>query len=352
MVKLRTIFSAETFAVVGQAVAARRRMILVLAPIVAAAGLASGFAGVYSSNQKATPAAIAPAVTPEQRELLQITHAAVQTQTTDFTEARKINASLPFSSAPVKPASAFSIAVAAAADQARALDCLTQAIYYEAGFEPIEGRRAVAQVILNRMRHPAFPKSVCGVIYEGASRPSCQFSFACDGSLRRGPPSPAAWREARDIAAAALAGTVMANVGRATHYHTDYVAPYWAPRLTKITKIGAHIFYRWPGSWGEPGAFNGRYSGAERIFTPEPEIAAPILTIASIVAPPPAPVKIVDPTDRRAPEDQGGRLDVEKGWTLNIVLPTEMRSSLAGVASAQSGQSSAQSEKPGGEAGA
>ena len=76
-------------------------------------------------------------------------------------------------------------------DRRRALLCLTQAVYYEAGFEPLEGRRAVAQVVLNRMRHPAFPKSVCGVVYQGARDPVCQFSFVCDGSLYR---APGAWR--------------------------------------------------------------------------------------------------------------------------------------------------------------
>ena len=101
------------------------------------------------------------------------------------------------------------------------------------GFEPLEGRRAVAQVVLNRMRHPAFPKSVCGVVYQGARAPVCQFSFVCDGSLYRRP-ALGAWKEAERIAAAALDGFVERSVGAATHYHADYVAPYWAPRLAKI----------------------------------------------------------------------------------------------------------------------
>ena len=90
-------------------------------------------------------------------------------------------------------------------DHRRALLCLTQAVYYEAGFEPLAGRRAVAQVVLNRMRHPAFPKSVCGVVYQGRRSPVCQFSFVCDGSLYRAP-APAAWREAKAVAEAALGG--------------------------------------------------------------------------------------------------------------------------------------------------
>ena len=74
-------------------------------------------------------------------------------------------------------------------------------------------------------------------------------------------PRSGAWREAETIAAAALDGYVETSVGSATHYHADYVAPRWAPMLTKIAKLGAHIFYRWPGAWGQPAAFTGRYIG-------------------------------------------------------------------------------------------
>lgn len=179
-------------------------------------------------------------------------------------EAKSINAALPFSSSPNPAARAFSLKAAAALDQERALECLTQAVYYEAAFEPEDGLRAVAQVVINRLRHPAFPKTVCGVVYQGSNRiTGCQFSFTCDGALSR-PPVAWAWERARKVARAALYGHVMKEVGGATHYHTDYVAPYWAPRLYKVQKIGAHIFYRWPGSWGLPGAFNGRYAGLER----------------------------------------------------------------------------------------
>ena len=173
-------------------------------------------------------------------------------------EARLINAALPFSTAPVQSAQPFSVR-SDGLDHRRALLCLTQAVYYEAGFEPPAGRRAVAQVVLNRMRHPAFPKSVCGVVYQGSRSPVCQFSFVCDGSLYRAP-APGAWREAKAVAEAALVGFVESSVGAATHYHANYVAPRWAPMLTKITQLGAHIFYRWPGTWGQRAAFSGRLS--------------------------------------------------------------------------------------------
>lgn len=148
-------------------------------------------------------------------------------------------------------------------DEARAVDCLTAAVYYEAAWETTDGQRAVAQVVLNRVRHPAYPKTVCGVVFQGSQRKTgCQFSFTCDGSMRR-TPNAAAWDRSRQVAVAALNGYVMKKVGNATHYHADYVAPYWSPSLLKVSTIGAHIFYRWTGGWGQPGAFGGRYAGAE-----------------------------------------------------------------------------------------
>lgn len=148
-------------------------------------------------------------------------------------------------------------------DEARAVDCLTAAVYYEAAWETKDGQRAVAQVVLNRMRHPAYPKTVCGVVFQGSQRKTgCQFSFTCDGSMKR-TPNPVAWDRSREVAAAALNGYVMKTVGNATHYHANYVAPYWSPSLLKVSTIGAHIFYRWTGGAGQPGAFGGRYAGNE-----------------------------------------------------------------------------------------
>ena len=147
--------------------------------------------------------------------------------------------------------------------RARALECLTSAIYYEAAQEPTDGQRAVAQVVLNRVRHPAFPNSVCGVVYEGSTRPTgCQFTFTCDGSMARAP-MPDLWNRARKVAEEALNGAVYAPVGLATHYHANYVVPYWASSLVKTAVEGAHIFYRWAGGWGQPAAFNDRWSGTE-----------------------------------------------------------------------------------------
>ncbi|MEM6907081.1 MAG: cell wall hydrolase [Pseudomonadota bacterium] len=147
----------------------------------------------------------------------------------------------------------------------RALDCLAQAIWYEAASETDAGQRAVAQVVLNRTRHASWPGSVCGVVFEGSERRTgCQFSFTCDGSLARRAAGPS-WQRARRIAAKALSGSVYAPIGHATHYHTLWVNPYWASRLDHVGTIGAHRFYRQPGANGTRGAFEARYAGREPV---------------------------------------------------------------------------------------
>ena len=177
--------------------------------------------------------------------------------------ALQLNAKIPVSASTGPAAAPFVLGKASPAMRARALDCLTSAIYYEAGQESPDGQRGVAQVILNRVRHPAFPNSVCGVVYQGSTRVTgCQFTFTCDGSMTRHP-VPALWNRARDIAGAMLAGGVYAVVGQATHYHADYVVPYWAASLVKTRVEGAHLFYRWSGGWGRPAAFGQRWSGRE-----------------------------------------------------------------------------------------
>ncbi len=179
------------------------------------------------------------------------------------TDALALNASIPVANLANPAARPFSVANAGAADRLRSLDCLTAAIYYEAAREPVDGQRAVAQVVLNRVRHPAYPATVCGVVFEGARRTTgCQFTFSCDGSLRFAPMA-GYWDRARQVAQAALNGYVYAPVGWATHYHANYVVPYWASSLVKSANVGAHIFYRWRGGWGRPAAFLPRYGGVE-----------------------------------------------------------------------------------------
>jgi spore germination cell wall hydrolase CwlJ-like protein len=178
-------------------------------------------------------------------------------------DAVAINAAVPIANGPNPAASAFALAAKNGIDATRALDCLTSAIYYEAATESDEGKRAVAQVVLNRMRHPAYPNTVCGVVFQGSQRATgCQFTFTCDGSLVRAPMA-SYWNRARAIAQEALAGKVYAPVGWATHYHTNYVVPYWSSSLVKVAVVGTHIFYRWTGGWGRGPAFADRHAGGE-----------------------------------------------------------------------------------------
>lgn len=183
-------------------------------------------------------------------------------------QAIKANDSLPFTTRRDEAARKF-VLQADGENRARAVECLAQAVYYEAASEGADGQRAVAQVVLNRLRHPGYPASICGVVYEGSQRVmGCQFTFTCDGSLLRAP-GPAMFAAARKIAIEALAGRVFAPVGHATNYHADYVLPYWAAALDKQVQIGSHIFYRLKGNLGAPSAFSQRYAGKEPVILPQ-----------------------------------------------------------------------------------
>jgi spore germination cell wall hydrolase CwlJ-like protein len=124
----------------------------------------------------------------------------------------------------------------------QAAECLATAALYEAGDDAV-GQQAVIQVVLNRVRAAGFPHTVCGVVYQGYTRMTgCQFSFTCDGSFHRRPVH-LGWTSARRAARRALAGRVFVGVGRATHYHADWMVPYWRDSLTKIARVGTHLFY-------------------------------------------------------------------------------------------------------------
>ncbi|WP_165190557.1 cell wall hydrolase [Caulobacter soli] len=164
-----------------------------------------------------------------------------------------------------------------ALESSRELECLSEAVYYEARGETPSGQAAVAQVVLNRVRHPSFPKSICGVVFQGAyTHTGCQFSFACDGSMRK-TRETGAWNRAQKVAARALSGAVMTEVGAATHFHTTGVAPGWGPRLLRVAQVGMHVFYRFGGRSGAPDAFS---------RTPRPSTAdeLPNVTLASLAA--------------------------------------------------------------------
>ena len=210
------------------------------------------------------------------------------------------------------PAAPFNARYGDAASALRAETCLTEAIYYEGALEPEAGQRAIAQVVLNRVRHPAYPDNVCGVVFQGQERSTgCQFTFTCDGSRARAP-VPSLWARANRVARAALGGATAPEVGLATHYHADYVLPYWSSTLDKAGQIGRHVFYRWRGWNGTAGAFTQSYVGREPLIAawtpraaaagPQGEglpglgaptdaaaLAGPLAGLAAAVPPPPPP---------------------------------------------------------------
>ena len=249
---------------------ARNWGLILVCVALAALWFASGLALVQGGREVAVSAsrAAAPVVQPATR-LQARAEAMTPTEVRQLSaeSAEAINAASPIVRGPNPAATPFNMAGASAADRARSLDCLTAAVYYEAASEPLDGQRAVAQVVLNRVRHPAYPNTVCGVVFEGAQRRTgCQFSFTCDGALRR-QPMPTLWGRSRDVAAAALNGYVYAPVGLALNYHANYVVPNWASSLSKNANVGLHIFYLWRGNQGRPGAFTDRYAGAEPVIS-------------------------------------------------------------------------------------
>lgn len=129
--------------------------------------------------------------------------------------------------------------------------CLAAAIYFEARGESVKGQAAVAQVVLNRVRNPAYPKSICGVVYQNMEwRNRCQFSFACDGIKDR-VASRQHYGIAQDVALAVTAGKIwLPEIGSSTHYYADYVSPRWGRTMERMKQIGRHIFFRtYGGGW-------------------------------------------------------------------------------------------------------
>lgn len=180
-------------------------------------------------------------------------------------QAKAVNAAVPLTTDTIPAAAPFFL-FTKGADYDRALDCLAATVYYEAAAEAIEGQMAVIQVVLNRARHPAYPKSICGVVFQGHERRTgCQFSYTCDGSMARRP-SPQLWNRFRGLARAMTNGMVYSPVGLATHYHTDWVLPAWSARLDKVRVERSHLFFRYHGYWGSPKAFSGRYPGIEPVY--------------------------------------------------------------------------------------
>ena len=237
--------------------------------------------------------------------------------------ALEVNSRIPIADGPNPAARPFEFGKSTLEMRTRALECLTSAIYYEAARESTDGQRGVAQVVLNRVRHPAFPNSVCGVVYEGSTRVTgCQFTFTCDGSMAHAPMA-SLWNRARKVAEEALRGYVYAPVGHATHYHANYVVPYWASSLTKTAVEGAHIFYRWQGGWGRPTAFSDRWNGLES--------SPKALRLAALTAPRPvAPVETAEATVEKL-EEAGAKVIEGKDGRVRLLFTPEAREAVEKV---------------------
>lgn len=122
--------------------------------------------------------------------------------------------------------------------------CMAQAVYYEARSETRSGQRAVAEVILNRVKNKHFPNTVCEVVYEGSERSTgCQFTFTCDGSLET-PPKGKAWDRSVKMADYMMSGGHTPLTNWATHYHTTDVNPVWSNSMRMTRQVGSHVFYR------------------------------------------------------------------------------------------------------------
>lgn len=125
------------------------------------------------------------------------------------------------------------------------LDCLAVNIYHEAGYEPFEGKAAVAQVTINRMESGKFPKDICKVVYQKNivyDKVLCQFSWYCEGKAGIKPKNKVAYEQSMEAAKKVLLeGFRLPSLENAMYYHADYVNPKW--NKERVAKIGAHVFY-------------------------------------------------------------------------------------------------------------
>lgn len=151
-------------------------------------------------------------------------------------------------------------AMSRAEDFVTQTQCLSEAVYYEARSERKSGQIAVAEVIMNRVKDHRYPNTICGVVYQGATRTTgCQFTFTCDGATDR-QPRGSRWITAQAVASHLMMGLNEEKTSGATHYHATYVNPVWNSGLVRTQKIGTHIFYRFPrgGEWAAASASQSR----------------------------------------------------------------------------------------------
>ena len=166
----------------------------------------------------------------------------------------------------------------------------------------------MAQVVLNRVRHPAFPKTICAVVFQGAGlgKADCQFSFVCDGSMRQRLDTDA-WDKAQHVAARALSGAVIAEIGNATHFHATRLGPQWGDGLIKVATVGLHVFYKFGHRHPDFQAqtFEASNGKTERPGVDVKPVLAALIPTAEAAEPPhaePKPVVYADPKDAPAPQ--------------------------------------------------
>lgn len=123
------------------------------------------------------------------------------------------------------------------------LVCLARNIYFEAGIESKQGKIAVANVTINRVKSKYYPDNVCEVVYQQGPN-GCAFSWTCDSKGDIPPADTMAYEEAVEIARKALAGNLQDITGKSDHYHATYTRPDWRMEMAKMATIGQHIFYR------------------------------------------------------------------------------------------------------------
>ncbi len=217
-------------------------------------------------------------------------------------------------------------AVSRADDVAAQTQCLAEAVYYEARSERTTGQLAVAEVIMNRVRDHRYPNSICGVVYQGATRTTgCQFTFTCDGALDK-QPRGVRWQAAQTVAAHVIMGLNELKTGGATHYHATYVNPVWNSGLVRTRQIDTHIFYRFPrgGEWASatarqnrrleqrraglsaimPAVLEPAATQAELIKTAMPVVAQSRLIEAPVAEPETVAVEAAIPAPRILAEDE------------------------------------------------
>ena len=266
----------------------RRGALAALVTILCAIAGVTAWANLSTSNPS-TKTEIALADQPAVPGIDQISGepAVFQFKPVDADAAVEMNAAIPSFTGALTSAARFNGVWTTAQDQSRALDCLTAAIYYEAATETPQGQRAVAQVVINRLRDPNYPKSICGVVFQGSQRKTgCQFSFTCDGSLARQPSAPL-WQRLRAMAWAAMNGQVEPSVGTATHYHTIWVVPYWQSGLQKLGVVGSHIFYTWLGSAARIARTGATQIAGEAVPLPAPAATEPLPPLGNLPQMPP-----------------------------------------------------------------